>query len=763
MLGLCAAGLVLSLSACFESSAKNPRATDNPIPNVTFIPPEPRRDPGSGNDTEIGIIMVGAGTGYACAVRGNRTLWCWGADTSGRFLNNSAPANISSRSDWAFYDGGDGHSCGLTKDRAVLCWGANDYGQVGNGNLNIYRFPTQIPASNLTKDWTTVSAGGLHTCGIRQESSTVSTLWCWGRNINGQLGSSDTTDHWQPNQVGTDTTWQTVSAGGRHSCGLNNGKLYCWGDNTLGQLGHASINETLPSLVNASDWLQVSAGVEHSCAILNDQTLWCWGSNGYGQIGQGSATATYNAPIKVGVATNWTAISSGDYHTCALNNASELYCWGRNQAGQVGNGNTFIQASPVRIGADVEWASIAAGDIHTCGLDRFEALYCWGLNEEGQVGDGSALEYLTPTEFNTGKDWDMVRTGNTHTCAIKHNQSLWCGGLNEWGQLGTKTLAASPIPVEVEAGQQWADVSVGYFYTCAIKNTDGQLYCWGRNDRNQTGATNTSNTATNWSPVQETDVVTTWRRVVAGNIHTCALSSAQKLYCWGDDGIGQLGDGTAGGQTSIPTEVVHSTTWSQVALGPRHTCAVDTAKALYCWGDNASGQLGVGAIASTATPQQVNVAGVLWVSVATGSEHTCGLTENNRVYCWGSNRQRQLGDPTFVGTSSNTPILTQLASWDSIYARGNSSCGLTTNSQPFCWGDNSHMQLTSRLKDVEEPANPQAISFFSLWTDFSLSERHGCGIRTVDTKGLMYCWGRRATHQLGDGSGYRLRPVKLAL
>lgn len=759
-MALVAMSLALPLTGCFESSAQNPRATDDPIPNVTFLTPTPRKDPGENEATNEGVLQMGVGDDHACVIKNDRSLWCWGQDTSGLTLSEFSPLRVGRLNDWAYFDGGDGHSCGLSVSGGLLCWGLNTSGQVGNGDLAEYRGPTQVPQADLNTDWIAVTAGGQHSCGIREDSANNATLWCWGRNADGQLGLGDTAaTYWSPTQVGVDNRWSTIAAGSSHSCGINNAKLYCWGANANSQLGHASVDTTLPSMVNGADWAQVSAGGSHSCAIDSAGLLYCWGANDAGQLGIGGAAVT-GLPQQVGVATNWLAVSAGGQHSCAVNSDYELYCWGRNHVGQTGAGSTFNQPQPTQVGASIEWLDVRSGEGYSCGRDRFEKVYCWGLNHDGQVGDGSAKDYRLPATFNGDEDWRLVRTGLTHSCAIKLDKTLWCGGMNEYGQLGNKSLEASGIPLKVTEDVNWIDVSVGAYHSCAI-NSLNKLFCWGANESQQTGNANINNVAENWTPQEELTGSGLWRWVFAGKAHTCALDTSQALFCWGSDADGRLGDGGGvGGITDVP-QAVAGGNWSGVTLGDSHTCAVNSSRQLFCWGNNASGQLGDGSLVSSAAPVQVVVAGVEWLAVAAGAEHTCALTTTGTVYCWGRNDRGQLGDPTSILTVSPSPLLAKLEGWTSIYARGKSSCGLR-NAQPFCWGDNSEVQLTSRLLSGDSAAEPRAISFFGLWSDFSLSESHACGIRSLEsTVNPMYCWGRHASSQLGGDTAWRLTPTLL--
>ena len=351
--------------------------------------------------------------------------------------------------------------------------------------------------------------------------------------------------------------WRQISAGSAHTCGIRtDGRLFCWGRNTYGQLGDATtVERTVPTqaVSGFSDWTTVSAGYEHTCARRSTGRIYCWGRNNVGQVGDGGTTNRIT-PTPVGSWTNWTSVSAGGFHTCARRTNGRLYCWGYNGDGQLGNGTTTLTLHPVQVARGwTNWtSSIATGTSHTCARRGNGRLYCWGFNGDGQLGDGTTATRLVPRQVaRHWANWTTVTGGEKQTCARRGNRRLYCWGGNEDGQLGDGTIAQRNRPTQV-AGH-WAS----------------------------------------WTPVSS-----------AGGEHSCALRSRGRLYCWGNNSDGHLGDGTLTARHR-PTKVPGSRLWSKVSLGAYHTCAISRAKRAYCWGYNGTGQRGDGTTSSTATPTEV--------------------------------------------------------------------------------------------------------------------------------------------------------------
>jgi alpha-tubulin suppressor-like RCC1 family protein len=337
----------------------------------------------------------------------------------------------------------------------------------------------------------------------------------------------------------------------------------------LVQVGWASLS--------ASNWWN------HTCGVTVDSAAYCWGANEYGQLGDRTTTDRY-LPTPVDIAQTFIAISSGSEFTCALTPAGQGYCWGRNVLGQVGDGTIEDRHRPVPIASAARFESITAGLQHVCALTASE-LYCWGSNEANQLGregTGTGDHEPAPTAVLPTFHFSSVTTGVNHTCGVA-SDGAYCWGWNEYGQLGDGTRSFggwTPVKVAVEA--TWKSLGAAYLHTCGVERT-GALYCWGTY-------------AGSGSSIEPRRLGTTdLHDVGRGRGHLCGIGMTNdRAYCWGHNHVGQIGDNSTT-QRDTPTLVQTAVRFSQIATGSAHTCGVGTDRHAYCWGANHQGQLGLGA------------------------------------------------------------------------------------------------------------------------------------------------------------------------
>ena len=313
-------------------------------------------------------------------------------------------------------------------------------------------------------------------------------------------------------------------------------------------------------------WKQISASSYHTCAIASNDQVYCWGQNTWGQLGDGTTT-NRNTPVAVqlGERPDLTVkqISAGYLHTCAIASNDQVYCWGSNGYGQLGDGTTTQRNIPVAVQLgdrpDLIVKQITAGDSHTCAIASNDQVYCWGYNGYGQLGDGTGgfgTNKYTPVAVQLGDRPDLaakqIAAGNEHTCTIASNDQVYCWGSNGYGQLGVGTDVGTDCfgmchtaPIAVQLGDRpdltVKQISAGYYHTCAIASND-QAYCWGSVSSVIHGTIYVESTI----PIavalgSRPDLVV---KQVSGKIHVCTISGNDQAYCWGDNSYGELGDGT---------------------------------------------------------------------------------------------------------------------------------------------------------------------------------------------------------------------------
>ncbi|MGH3345497.1 MAG: cutinase family protein, partial [Nocardioides sp.] len=327
-----------------------------------------------------------------------------------------------------------------------------------------------------------VAAGGRHTCQLRGNG----TLWCWGANFYGQLGTGDHTSGPTPRQVGAATNWQQVSTGGMHTCAVReNGALWCWGLNYRGQLGTGTRRDKAKPIRvgDDRDWASVSSGWVHTCATKVDGSAWCWGDNNYGQLGAGNQRDAYS-PVKVTRRLTWSEVTAGGWHSCGVTTNGTAHCWGRNLKGQLGDGTTTIRIKPARVGTGNDWLTLQPAWTHTCGLTASGTLSCWGGNEGGQLG-GRRAGTKSPRPLPGDRLWSAVQTGVNFSCGLDTDRHLWCWGTGRFGQLGSTERTDEPI--RMFGDTQWTQLRLGWLFGCGLTSESSTPRCWGTDETGELG------------------------------------------------------------------------------------------------------------------------------------------------------------------------------------------------------------------------------------------------------------------------------------
>ncbi len=329
-----------------------------------------------------------------------------------------------------------------------------------------------------------VAAGVYHTVVLKSDGS----LWGWGRNDSGQLGTGDTIDRWAPARIGLGNDWQCVSA---QSFGIvalkTDGSLWVWGYNGHGELGTGdTTNRLVPTRIGASmSWRSISAGAYHTLALRGDGSLWAWGRNYSGYLGTGD-TANRSAPTRIGTAKDWQSIAAGVSHSLALKSDGSLWAWGYNANGALGTWDTNDRIVPTPIGWEKDWQSIAAGAFHTVALKVDGSLWAWGGNSVWQLGTGDTNDRTAPTRIGSGNDWRSISSGGAHTLGLKSDGSLWAWGSNGYGELGVGDTITRVVPTRVGLGKGRQGIATGFSHSLALK-ANGSLWVWGGNAYRQLG------------------------------------------------------------------------------------------------------------------------------------------------------------------------------------------------------------------------------------------------------------------------------------
>ncbi len=357
-------------------------------------------------------------------------------------------------------------------------------------------------------------------------------LYAWGEPAGGALGTNNAIKRSSPVQVGSLTTWASVSMS-TFSLGVTTaGTLFAWGFNTNGNLGlNNRVNVSSPVQVGAlTNWSQVSAGGNHgpvtltSAAVKTDGTLWAWGSNGNGEVGD-STVYTRSSPVQIGLLTNWASVSTGSQMSIAVTNLGSIYSWGSNAYGQLGlnlagSNPASNRSSPVQIGSLTNWQSVSVGREFVLAVKTDNTLWAWGSNSSGRLGNGSGPNCSSPIQVGASTDWSKASNGwgSLHSVAVKTNGTLWSWGTNTYGVLGINNVAARSSPTQIGSLTTWLGPSAARDHSMATKS-DGTLWAWGRNSSGEVG----DNTIVARSSPVQVGALTNWTSATAGAYRTLAL------------------------------------------------------------------------------------------------------------------------------------------------------------------------------------------------------------------------------------------------
>lgn len=553
----------------------------------------------------------------------------------------------------------------------------------------------------------------------------------------------------------------SLAMGFEHTCYVDEeGRLFCWGTGMDGRLGTGTEEEVIipEEIWPGTSWVDAASGEEHSCAIREDQTLWCWGNGDDGRLGLGNDD-TYLTPQQVladdpDMADGWAEISLGIRFSCALRTEGSAWCWGRGRYGVLGLDSTANFDEPQEVLTNLgdhpgSWKQISTTREHVCGIASDDTLWCWGRGSSGRLGLGSNSNSLRPAKvvLPEEKTWSRVAAGSSTTCGVQEDSSLWCWGAGSFGQLGRGSIIGSNQPrlvaqgnPDLEAG--WKDIAVGG-HVCGLRE-DSTLYCWGSNRLGQLGLAVREVIETTPQQVALDDPLlkTGWKGVAIGLVSTCGIHD-EGLFCWGRNTTNSLGvDSAGGGAKTYPFPVDSSLSLAAGARGSNHSCAISAEGHLLCWGSGGDYQLGSGQPLPERRPVEISTPGEDdqgWTDISAGHLFSCGVNQGG-LFCWGWGTSGQLGH----GNASTRTTPSKIAGFDDHWTQVSSgrfsSCALKTNGTLWCWGAGLSGQLGT---GVNQSANtPQQVfpgdPLETGWEQIDSGGSVSCAIREDST---LWCWG----------------------
>ena len=645
---------------------------------------------------------ITASASTSAAVGEDGYVYTWGLGTSGQLGNGGVvssitPVQVTVPGGVKEIQGGSNHFLVVNSSGLVYGWGSKANYVLGDGvDTGNSPSPTQIAGlSGVSK----IAAGTSHNLAV----TSGNVLYAWGLGSSGRLGEGLITDRTTPTNISSTTNFGTsslagktisyIEVGGTSSYAIDSsGVVHSWGANASGQLGISPIGttsagykarevDTKGTPLEGRKITLMAAGTTNAIALDEDGNVYSWGGNGSGQLGNRTSGTTTNTPVAGDVqnGASITKITNGYYHSIALMSDGNLYGWGRNSnGGSVGNGSSIDVNFPVPVStAGTPMASktikdVAANGYHSLALDTDGGLYSWGLGTSGQLGDGSKVSRNKPVAVN---------------------------------------VAGTPLEGKTNTITQLA---VGEFNSMVL-TSDGKVYSWGRGTNGLLG----NGTIVDMSTPAPVEVATTGTpmagktivQIALSGTNAYALDSLGAVYSWGCTASGALGNGTTTGST---------TSTSCTAGVEAKPVAVNT----------------------VGTP----MAGKVIVEIGAGSSFAIARTQVGETYGWGSNGSSRLGD----GTTTNRSLPIRIPVWLQKLAVGYTmTAGLGTDGYLYSWGANNYYQQANGT--TANVTTPTARAPFTARAIDKISTG-AYNVFVLDYGKNLYGWGYNTYGDLGIGN-----------
>lgn len=591
-------------------------------------PPEPV--PGITDAT-----AVAKGAEFGMALRGDGTVLAWGSNASGQLgdgtgRDSQAPVPVAGLSGATAISAGERHALALLADGTIMAWGAGQAGQLGNGGYVDRDSPTEVAGIGTA---VAIAAGSHHSLAALADGTVVA----WGFNESGEVpgvpvGNPIAT----PFEVAGIDGVVEVAAGWGHSLALrDDATVWAWGSNAYANLGTpttAATSAPIP-LGGISGAVAIAAGPYHSAAVLDDASVVVWGANWEGQVAVPPDTLRHEpAEILSGAAG---IEASRDHQSFALRPDGSLRAWGDNDRGELGTGgvgNAVPLPLPVPIGGTVR--GVSSGYAHTLALMEDGTVMAWGDNAYGQIGPNGGSGSPAPVTVPLPGPASGVEAGWDHSLALLEDGTLWSWGADDLGQLGDDPVAmSSPDPRQVPGLGVVTQVAAGALHTLALRQ-DGTLFTWGANGAGQLGD-GTFDVA--MTPRQVTGLPGPVVSVAAGAEHSLARLATGSIWAWGSNRVGQVGTSEAGGSFNAPVAADRVGSFQAVGAGGETSLGVTAAGQLQVWGRHLSA-----AAPEPIGPVTIELPGPV-DEAAAGAAHVLALLRDGRVFGWGENWTGQLG------------------------------------------------------------------------------------------------------------------------
>jgi alpha-tubulin suppressor-like RCC1 family protein/signal transduction histidine kinase len=655
------------------------------------------------------LLSIQAGSNTTCAVASDNHAYCWGIGSSGQLGNNStliARSPVAVISNTGALAGLSilsvatalNHTCAIASDNQTYCWGNNTSGVLGNNSGANSLVPVASTGVIKAIPVLTIGTNAATNVQITQPStltatSPVGTSGLKNVTLTQYDGQSATLEnsyrYFSPPanlsvapSTGSIVGGDTITVTGT---GFSEGvkvKIRDTYVNSVTRINDTTLTFVTPATSSAGavdvvvedlygQSSTLTAGFTYQNPAMTISSL-----NPTGGPTSGGQTVTFTGTNFFAGFRQLSQITTGWQHSCGIYE-QQAYCWGLNTNGQLGTGSNAPSSVPQAVSTTGVLAgktikSISAGADHTCALASDNQVYCWGVNTNGQLGNNLTANSSSPVAVSmsgllAGKTVNSIDSSYRHSCLVASDNQAYCWGLNNNGQLGNNTITSSSVPTPVSttgvfAGKTIKSIASTMYHTCAIAS-DNQAYCWGQNASGKLGTGNGTDSRVPVA-VLNTGVLAgkTIKTIEPAYSHTCALSTDNLAYCWGQNINGALGNGL-NTDSSSPVAVTTTgnlagKTISSLNSGDWHSCVITTEGKGYCWGLNDDGQLGTGNTTKSNVALPIDMTGALagktFTSISGAYYHTCAQSSDNQGYCWGTNTNGKLGNNSTI--SSLIPV-----------------------------------------------------------------------------------------------------------
>ena len=514
--------------------------------------------------------------------------------------------------------------------------------------------------------------------------------------------------------------------------------LWAWGNNASSQLGDGTdvFIESPQKVGTDKKWRHVTGDSGRSFAIKDEGTLWAWGLN----IGLGidSEDRKIFSPEQVGTSSNWSLVDSASLHALALKEDGSLWAWGDNRSGQLGDGTREDQPFPVRITGDYDWVKISASSNGTLALKDDGSLWGWGSS----FLFGYPFENrIVPTRIDGDYDWMDISLGNGFAVALKTDGTLWSWGANSFGQLGDGTFEDSEDkykPRQVGEYNDWVNISAGAYHTLALRS-DGGLWTWGNNKLGQLG----DGTLVNRNVPTKINIDHELKHIKTGHTFSMARKEDGSLWFWGENRF-NIGDSLEDNIT-FPLNTNLGSNWDSIYFTSRHILGIQYDSSLWSWGSNTFGELGHGVNIHSYSPKKITE-DLNWTSVTAGHKHSMAISNSEDLFGWGGNYYGQLGN----GTKNKVDIpqlIDNITGISRISAGHEHTIVIKNDGSLWSWGWNNFGQLG--INSTDDMMEPFRVGNTADWQSISAGGAHSMALKS---DGTLWGWGLNSSGQLGNAS-----------